>query len=159
MKSKTSKISIVNSKKKKRISWEEYALRIAHVASLRSQDLYRQVGACALDYSNRVIGAAYNGLASGIDAPSSFWNNRDDRLPYIIHAETNLLSLIKKGECKLLACTLLPCSACASMISAYQIKKVVYLEDYQRDAKALDIFKFNRIECVKIEIPDLAMTT
>jgi len=137
---------------KTRISWEEYALKIAQVASERSQDPYKKVGACALDYSNRVIGAAYNGLAPGITTDESFWNNRDNRLPYIIHAEANLLSLIRRGECKLLACTLLPCSSCASMISAYNVKKVVYIELYHRDKQALDIFKFNNIECVQLSI-------
>ena len=64
----------------------------------------------------------------------------------MIHAETNLLSLFKKGDCKLLACTLLPCSCCATMIAAYQIKKVVYKEIYERDSKAFEIFDFYGIE-------------
>lgn len=133
-----------------RISWEEYALKIAETASLRSEDIYKKVGACALDYSNRVIGVAYNGLASGIEAPENFWDDRDKRRPYMIHAEVNLLSLFKRGECKLLACTLLPCSCCASMIAAYGIKKVVYKEIYNRDTSAYDIFNFNNIECVRL---------
>jgi len=133
-----------------RISWEEYALKIAETASLRSEDIYKKVGACALDHSNRVIGVAYNGLASGIEAPENFWDDRDKRRPYMIHAEVNLLSLFKRGECKLLACTLLPCSCCASMIAAYGIKKVVYKEIYNRDTSAYDIFKFNNIECVQL---------
>ena len=40
-----------------RITWEEYAIRLAEVAMLRSEDI-RQVGACALDHENRVIGVA-----------------------------------------------------------------------------------------------------
>ena len=134
----------------KRISWEEYALRIAQVASLRSEDPFVKVGACALDYSNRVIGVSYNGLKSGITVSNTFWKDRDARRPYMIHAETNLLSLFKQGECKLLACTLLPCSCCASMISAYGIKTVVYKDLYYRDEQALEIFKFNHIECKQI---------
>lgn len=133
-----------------RISWEEYALRIAEVASLRSEDRFVKVGSCALDCSNRVIGVAYNGLASGIKVDESFWKDRDARRPYMIHAEVNLLSLFKRGECSLLACTLLPCSCCASMIAAYGIKKVVYKDTYFRDDKALDIFKFNGISCEQI---------
>jgi len=133
-----------------RISWEEYALRIAEVASLRSEDPFVRVGSCALDHSNRVIGVAYNGLVSGIKVEPSFWSDRDARRPYMIHSEVNLLSLFKRGECNLLACTLLPCSCCASMIAAYGIKKVVYKDTYFRDDKALDIFKFNDIECKQI---------
>ncbi len=133
-----------------RICWEEYALRIAQAASLRSEDIYTKVGACALDHSNRVIGVAYNGLAPGIEVSDEFWANRDQRRPFMIHAETNLLSLFKRGECRLLACTLLPCSCCASMISAYGIKKVVYKDIYYRDPVAIDIFEFNKIECEQI---------
>lgn len=135
-----------------RISWEEYALRIAEVASLRSEDRFVKVGSCALDHSNRVIGVAYNGLSSGVRVDESFWKDRDERRPYMIHAEVNLLSLFKRGECKLLACTLLPCSCCASMIAAYGIKKVVYRDVYFRDDKALDIFKFNGILCEQITL-------
>jgi dCMP deaminase len=133
-----------------RISWKEYALRIAEVASFRSEDPYKKVGACALDFSNRVIGVAYNGLAPGVNVSDNFWTDRDKRRPYMIHAEANLLSLFKRGECNLLACTLLPCSCCASMISAYGIKKVVYKETYNRDTMAIDIFKFNGIDCEQI---------
>lgn len=133
-----------------RITWEEYALRIAEVASLRSEDPYKKVGACALDFSNRVIGVAYNGLSSGLDPDFSFWSDRDKRRPYMIHAEANLLSLFKRGECYLLACTLMPCSCCASMISAYGIKKVVYKEVYNRDTMAVQIFEFNGITCEQI---------
>ena len=136
--------------KKNRICWEEYALRIAEAASLRSEDIYVKVGACALDFSNRVIGVAYNGLASGIQTTEEFWSNRDYRRPYMIHAEANLLSLVKRGECRLLACTLLPCSCCASMISAYGIEKVVYKDVYYRDPVALQIFEFNNIECAQV---------
>ena len=133
-----------------RISWEEYALKIAEVAALRSEDKFVQVGSCALDYSNRVIGVAYNGLASGVNVPESFWEDRDLRRPFMIHAEVNLLSLVKRGECKLLACTLLPCSCCASMIASYGIRTVIYRDTYARDDKALDIFNFNGIECKQI---------
>lgn len=136
--------------KSERISWEEYALRLADVASLRSPDPFVKVGACALDYSNRVIGVAYNGLAPNKEVEEDFWKDRDARRPFMIHAEINLLSLFKRGECKLLACTLLPCSSCASSIVAHGIKKVVYQDTYFRDDMALEIFKFNGIDCSQI---------
>jgi dCMP deaminase len=135
-----------------RIEWDLYALKIAEVAALRSEDPFKKVGACALDYSNRVIGIAYNGLASGINVSKEFWTNRDKRRPYVIHAETNLLSLFKRGDCKLLACTLLPCSCCATAIAAYGIKKVVYNEVYSRDNTAIEIFNFYGIECKQLNL-------
>ena len=134
-----------------RISWEEYALKIAQVAAFRSEDPFKRVGACALDSSNRVIGVAYNGLAPNKEVESEFWLDRDKRRPYMIHAEVNLLSLLRRNECSLLACTLLPCSSCASMIAAYGIKTVVYNELYQRDTSAKKIFKFYGIDLVQIK--------
>lgn len=129
-----------------RLSWEEYALKIAEVASLRSEDPWMQVGACGLDKENRVIGVAYNGLASGIKTTKEFWADRDFRRPYMIHAEANLLSLFERNKCKLLACTLLPCSSCATLIAAHGIERVVFKEIYNRDKSAIDIFNFYGIE-------------
>ena len=133
-----------------RIGWEEYALRMAETAALRSEDVYTKVGAVGLDFSNRVIGVAYNGLASGVQVDDKFWEDRDARRPFMIHAETNLLSLFRRGDCRLVACTLLPCSYCASMIAGYGIKKVVYRDVYHRDQQALNIFKFYNIDCEQI---------
>lgn len=135
---------------KQRVSWDEYALRIAEVASLRSEDPYQQVGACALDNNNRVIGVAYNGLAQGINVTEEFWKDRDQRRPFMIHAEANLLSLFERNRCKILACTLLPCSSCASLIAAHGIKKVVYKEIYKRDTSAIKILNFYGIEIKQI---------
>jgi dCMP deaminase len=134
-----------------RISWEEYALRIAEVAALRSEDVYRRVGACALNHSNRVIAVAYNGLAPSKTVELDFWANRDKRRQFMIHAEINALSLIQNGECKILACTLMPCPACATAIAANGVKKVVYRDEYERTQKeSLEIFDFYGIECQRI---------
>ena len=43
-----------------RISIPQYAMALAQVASLRSEDPFRKVGAVAIDHANRVIGTAYN---------------------------------------------------------------------------------------------------
>lgn len=134
-----------------RISWEEYAMSLAMVASVRSEDPYRKVGACALGYDNRVLGIAYNGLASKTTVPAEFWECRDERRPYMIHAEANLLSLIKKDECKLIALTCSPCTACASLIVSHNIKQVIYKDIYEKDLKGVDILNFYKIENYKID--------
>mgnify|MGYP006202264369 FL=1 len=79
----------------KRISIPEYAMALAQVASLRSEDPYRKVGAAALDADNRVIGTAYNGLAPGFDPPAGFWDDREARQKFMLHAEINLCSLFR----------------------------------------------------------------
>jgi dCMP deaminase len=138
--------------KSKRLTWEEYALEIANVASLRSEDPYVKVGACGLNKENRVIGVSYNGLASGKIVEPEFWTDRNKRRPFMIHAEANLLSLFSKNECHLLACTLLPCSSCASLIAANGIKKVVYRDLYDYDMRGLEIFDFYNIEHKQIKL-------
>ena len=132
-------------------NWEEYALELAKTASIRSEDPFVKVGACALDHQNMVVGVGYNGLASGKDLS---WENfsRDERRPLMIHAETNCLSLCRKGEVNILASTLLPCSYCANMITAYGVNTVVYEDEYDREDLELikGIFDFNDIKLIKI---------
>tara|TARA_Y100001963_G_scaffold135194_1_gene196558 strand:+ start:247 stop:840 length:594 start_codon:yes stop_codon:yes gene_type:complete len=132
-----------------RPSWEQYALNIACAVAERSEDIYQKVGACALNDKNMVIAVGYNGLASGKDVSHAFLRNRNHRRPFMIHAEVNCLSLVKRGEVKMLACTLLPCSSCAAMIAAYGVEKVVFKEIYNRDKSGLEIFKFYGIECIQ----------
>lgn len=113
-----------------RLSIPQYAMALAYVASLRSEDPYRKVGAAAIDHDNRVIGTAYNGLAPGYDAPEGFWDDRDKRQKYMLHAEINLCSLIKRGEARIIACTTLPCTSCMQALCAHGVEEVYYGEDY-----------------------------
>ena len=131
----------------KRLSWEEYALKIAEVTALRSEDPYMKVGACVLNKDNMIIGVGYNGLAAGKNVTDVFWHDRDERRKYMIHAEANSLSLVNRGDGVLLACTLLPCGSCATLIAGHGIKKVVYRETYKRDTSSIEIFNFYGINC------------
>ncbi len=133
-----------------RLSWSKYALNLATEASKRSEDPHVQVGACALSHDNRVLGVAYNGLVSGKNVTDQFWTDRDYRRKYMIHAETNLLSLFERGKSRLVACTLLPCGYCARMICAWQIPEVVYRDEYDQDREGLDIFEFYGVKVSKI---------
>jgi dCMP deaminase len=113
-----------------RLTIPEYAMALAHVASLRSEDPFRKVGAVAIDFDNRVIGTAYNGLAPGYDADPDFWEDRDARRKYMLHAEVNLCSLFTRGNVRLVACTTKPCTSCMQMLCAYGVKEVYFREDY-----------------------------
>ncbi len=114
-----------------RLAIPEYAMALAHVAALRSEDPYRKVGAAALDFDNRVIGTAYNGLAPGFDAPEGFWDDREARQKFMLHAEVNLCSLFRRGEARLVACTTLPCTSCMQTLCAYGIREVYYRDVYR----------------------------
>ena len=130
-----------------RISVPQYAMALAEVASLRSEDPYRKVGAAALDFDNRVIATAYNGLAPGFDAPEGFWDDRDKRQKFMLHAEINLCSLFKRGEARLVAISTMPCTACMQTLCAYGIKEVYYREVY----KTSDAVEIARTYGIKLE--------
>jgi len=134
-----------------RISFFEAALETAKIWSTRSEDLHKKVGACILNKEGRVLSVGYNGLTTKLSVNDSFWQNRDYRRDYVIHAEINALALIsKKDDPYVIATTLLPCSNCATNIACYGIKVVVYKEEYEKDQKAKDIFKFYNINLYKI---------
>jgi len=135
-----------------RLSWDEYAMELAKTAALRSEDPFCKVGACALSHDYRVLGVAYNGLKSGMNPNPEFWQDRDKRRPFMIHAESNLLSLFTRNQCKIMAVTLLPCASCARLICAWNIEKVIYAEEYDNfEAKySKEIFDFYKIKLEKI---------
>ena len=114
-----------------RIAIPQYAMALAHVASLRSEDPFRKVGAVAIDFANRVIGTAYNGLAPGVDAPEGFWDDREARRKFMIHAEVNLCSLFTRGTVRLVAVTTQPCTSCMQMLCAYGVREIYYRDPYE----------------------------
>jgi dCMP deaminase len=133
-----------------RISWDKHALLLAWAATLRSEDPYMKVGACALDYTNNVLGVAYNGLAPGKIVEPEFWDDRNKRRPYMLHAEANLLARIRVNMAQTIAVTLQPCSCCAQAIAAHNVKRVVYTLKYDFDKTGLDILKFYGVELICI---------
>jgi dCMP deaminase len=131
-----------------RLNWEEYALKLANVASERSEDPYVKVGACALRHDNSVAGLGYNGAPPGIEID---WNNRDDRRKRVVHAEVNALRYAKPGECSLIACNLLPCNDCLRMISSYGISKIIFQKIYDKDNSSIRLAGEFNIEIEQIK--------
>ena len=134
-----------------RLTIPEYAMALAQVASMRSEDPYRKVGAAALDGDNRVIGTAYNGLAPGFNAPPGFWDDREARQKFMLHAEVNLCSLFRRGEANLVATTTMPCTACMQTLCANGVREVYYRDVYH----ASDAPDIARLYGVKLERVDL----
>jgi dCMP deaminase len=126
-----------------RLNWEKYALSLAEVASLRSEDPYVKVGACLLRADNSVAGLGYNGAPPGVNID---WDNRDERRKRVVHAEVNALRYARPQECYLLACTHLPCNDCLRMIASYGVKKVIFKEVYERDTSSIELSKEFNIE-------------
>lgn len=130
-----------------RISWEEYALKLAETASVRSEDPYMKVGACVLRHDNSVAALGYNGCPPGYDID---WSDRDSRRPFVSHAERSALRYCKPGEAKLIAITLSPCQHCIMDIAMFGIKKVIFKDVYNDYFQVSEIAKKYDIQMIKI---------
>lgn len=136
-----------------RISFEEMAIKIADVVKDRSEDPHKKVGACVLNKEGRILSVGYNGLLSKQNPPNNFWENRDERRKFVIHAETNALACISRYDNPyILGCTLLPCPNCAINICSHGIKYVYYIEEYDKDTFAYEIFDFYKVSLKKLNM-------
>ena len=138
-----------------RIGWDEYALKIAEVASLRSEDPSTKVGCCLLRHDHTVASLGYNGAPQGIEIE---WDNRVEKHKRVIHAEINALRMIKPGECLTAAVTLAPCNDCLKSLAAYGIKRVIYKDKYSRAPEGYvmeDIAKDFGMELIQLQPSEL----
>ncbi len=145
---------VYDNNKSKRMSFDVYLLKLAHVVKLRSQDVFRQVGAVCASEGNRILNCGYNGLASGFEPTSGFYTDREDPIRELLtfHAELNALMLCKKGDVKTMALTCSPCKHCAKMIAGYGVERVIYTEEYDREQEYKKIFDFYKIKYKIVEI-------
>lgn len=104
----------------------EWMLGLAEVIALRSEDPYVQVGCLAVREDWSVAGIGYNGLPAGVDMPDEWWAQRDERRPFMIHAEVNALRYCRVGEVKRIITTHIPCASCMALLGSYQIGEVYY---------------------------------
>ena len=119
------------------ISWDEFFMRVALAASMRSKDPNTQVGACIADTNHRILSVGYNGTPSALNDDDFPWGVSDDPLTdkhsYVVHAEANAV-LNYRGSLKDMAggtvyVTLFPCHECAKILAQVAIGEVVYLSD------------------------------
>lgn len=126
-------------KRQNYLSWDDYFMSLAVLSSYRSKDPITQVGACIVNpETHRVLSLGYNGLPFGCSDDEFPWDKGNDKLEdnkyaYVVHAELNaILSSGKDLTGSTLYVTLSPCNECAKAIIQAGIKKVVYLESYQK---------------------------
>lgn len=136
-----------------RLSWSEYGCLMAIAASSRSEDPHTKVGACILNKQGRIISTGYNGLKRGFRVEE--WMKKEDhrqkKREIMLHAETNALSLIKKGEGSAICLTISPCFACAKDIVSHEIEKVFFLKEYDNCKKYKEIFDYYGIFYKRID--------
>lgn len=117
------------------ISWDEYFMGVAILASQRSKDPSTQVGACIIDEDKRILSTGYNGFPKGCSDDEFPWNRDENegetKYQYVVHAELNAIlnASGKKLSGAILYVGLFPCNECAKAIIQSGIKEVVYLSD------------------------------
>ena len=117
------------------ISWDEYFMGVAILASQRSKDPSTQVGACIIDEDKRILSTGYNGFPQGCSDDEFPWNRDENegetKYQYVVHAELNAIlnASGKKLSGAILYVGLFPCNECAKAIIQSGIKEVVYLSD------------------------------
>ena len=126
-------------KRQNYISWDEYFMGVALLASMRSKDPSTQVGACIVDDQNRILSTGYNGFPHGCSDDEYPWeregNDTDTKYPYVVHAELNAI-LNSRGKSlagSKLYVALFPCNECAKAIIQSGISEVIYLSDKYKD--------------------------
>ena len=123
------------------ISWDEYFMGVALLASQRSKDPSTQVGACIIDADKRILSTGYNGFPQGCSDDEFPWNRDealgDTKYQYVVHAELN--AILNASGKKLAGSTLyvglFPCNECAKAIIQSGIKRVVYDSDKYANEK------------------------
>lgn len=125
------------------ISWDEFFMRVAVAAKLRSKDPKTQVGACIADKDHRILSVGYNGTPAGIDDDEFPWESTGEPLTdkhnYVIHAEANAILNYRGSNKDLVGATiyvtLFPCHECAKTLVQAGIGEVVYLDDKYHSAE------------------------
>ncbi len=154
----------------KRLSWDEYFLKIAFLVAERSTCRRHHVGAVIVR-DRRVLTTGYNGAAAGVKDCIERGCLRDEldipsgerhEVCRAIHAEQN--AIIQAGlhgisiEGATVYCTHSPCILCAKMLVNSRIKRFVTSGEYP-DKNSFELFREAGITIDKIEKPDLVITS
>ena len=115
------------------ISWDEYFMGVALLASKRSKDPNTQVGACIVSPDNIILSTGYNGFPVGCSDDEYPWarEGEENKYPYVVHAELNAIlnSSGKSLHGARIYVALFPCNECAKAIIQSGIREVIYLSD------------------------------
>ena len=116
-----------------RISWNDYFMKAATLASVRSPCDRLKVG-CVLVKNNRLISMGDNGFLAGTDHRSIVrWGHEQAT----IHAEINAITdAAKRGvsiDDSVAYITHYPCINCFKALASSGVKKIYYQVDYKND--------------------------
>lgn len=132
-----------------RPDWDEYFMRIAQVAALRSNCIKRKVAAI-ITADRRIISTGYNGTPRGIKNCNeggcprchTFGASGEDLEKCLcVHAEENAIVQAAYHGTRIAGATLYstysPCLGCSKLIINGGIREVVYNQAYTMDKEAL----------------------
>ena len=151
------------SKRKDYISWDEYFMGVALLASQRSKDPSTQVGACIVNDDNRIMSVGYNGFPRGCSDDEFPWEREGEtthtKYPYVCHAELN--AILNAGGNSLKGCriyvALFPCNECAKAIIQSGISEVIYLSDKYANTDSVKASKL-MFKCAGVKLNQLEAT-
>jgi dCMP deaminase len=130
------------------LTWDEYFMLQAMIASFKSKDPATKVGSVFVDSKNHQITMGYNGFVAGIDERLLPWG-KDKTQPlehqkygYVVHSEANAIlhapRSLQGSRCYV---TLFPCNECAKLLASSGVKEVVYLSDKHQGTESNIIAK------------------
>lgn len=128
-------MALLVKKREDYITWDEYFMGVARLASFRSKDPNSQVGACIVSNDNKILSMGYNGLPIGCSDDEFPWaregETMETKYAYVCHSELNAILNYRGGslEGSKIFVTLFPCNECAKAIIQCGIKTVVYAEN------------------------------
>lgn len=146
------------SKRDNYISWDEYFMGVAILASQRSKDPNTQVGACIVNNDNKIMSVGYNGFPRGCSDDEFPWERSGEKesstkYPYVCHAELN--AILNAGGNSLKDCriyvALFPCNECAKAIIQCGIKEVIYISDKYSETDLVQASK-RMLNCAGIKL-------
>jgi dCMP deaminase len=124
----------------KRISHDEYFLRLAHTVALRSPCIERQVGCVLVDDRNHILSTGYNGPPSKVEhcqycRRKDSEAGRDLYLCQSVHAEMNaLLQCPDVNKIEIAYVTVNPCQICLRLLANTSTKIITFNKIYTPDS-------------------------
>lgn len=106
---------------------EKYFLKLAESIASASKDPSTKVGAVIIRPDRSIVSTGYNGFPRQMKDLPDRYNDKEDKLSRIIHAEMNALLFAKEElkECTLYSWPFLTCDRCAVHVIQSGIIRVV----------------------------------
>lgn len=115
----------------KREQWDRYFLRMAFMTAIsHSKDPSTKVGAVLVAAGEtHSISLGYNGFPKGASDSKVVWDNREEKLKRVVHAEANALLNVRgkfDTEGSTIYTTLAPCAKCMGLLINAGVSEIVY---------------------------------